>query len=84
MFCSVETLGEAWNFDWSVDIRCLDDEGKRGLKHKQDLNVNQLVLARDDGPWLSWWEAVPADKAGDGIKLRWRNKDQQDAHAAAP
>jgi hypothetical protein len=40
----------------------------------QDINVNQLVLAKDDGPWLSWWEAIPVEKAGDGFKLRWRDK----------
>ena len=40
----------------------------------QDINVDQLVLAKDDGPWLSWWEAVPVEKTGEGFKLRWRDK----------
>jgi hypothetical protein len=40
----------------------------------QDITVNQLVLAKDDGPWLSWWEAIPIEKAEGGFKLRWRDK----------
>jgi len=40
----------------------------------QEITVDQLVLAKDDGPWLSWWEAVPVEKTGDGFKLRWRDK----------
>jgi hypothetical protein len=39
----------------------------------QEIDVGQLVLAKDDGPWRSWWEAVPIEKAGDGFKLRWRD-----------
>lgn len=39
----------------------------------QQIDVGQLVLAKDDGPWGSWWEAVPIEKAGDGFKLRWRD-----------
>jgi hypothetical protein len=39
----------------------------------QQIDVGQLVLAKDDGPWRSWWEAVPIEKAGDGFKLRWRD-----------
>ena len=37
------------------------------------IDVGQLVLAKDDGPWGSWWEAVPIEKAGDEFKLRWRD-----------
>lgn len=40
----------------------------------QEIDVNQLVLAKDDGPWLSWWEAVPVEKAADAFQLRWRDK----------
>ena len=40
----------------------------------QEIDINQLVLAKDDGPWLSWWEAIPVEKAGDEFKLRWRNR----------
>jgi hypothetical protein len=39
----------------------------------QEIDVGQLVLAKDDGPWRSWWEAVPIEEAGDGFKLRWRD-----------
>jgi hypothetical protein len=39
----------------------------------QQIDVGQLVLAKDDGPWRSWWEAVPIEYAGDGFKLRWRD-----------
>jgi hypothetical protein len=47
----IETLGEAWNLSWSVDIRCLDD-GRRGLKHKPEcgyrasLDMETLVCTR--------------------------------------
>ena len=39
----------------------------------QEIDVGQLVLAKDDGPWRSWWEVVPIEKAGDGFKVRWRD-----------
>jgi hypothetical protein len=39
----------------------------------QEIDLGQLVLAKDDGPWGSWWEAVLMEKAGDGFKLRWRD-----------
>ena len=39
----------------------------------RDVDVNKLVLAKDDGPWRSWWEAIPIEKAGDRFKLRWRD-----------
>jgi len=39
----------------------------------QEIDVNTLVLAKDDGPHRSWWEAVPIEKAGDAFKLRWRD-----------
>jgi hypothetical protein len=37
------------------------------------IDVGQLVLAKSEGPWSSWWEAVPVEKVGDGFKLRWRD-----------
>ena len=40
-------------------------------KDWQEIDVNHLVLAKDDGPWRTWWEAVPVEKAGDLFKLRW-------------
>jgi hypothetical protein len=39
----------------------------------QQIDVGQLVLAKSEGPWSSWWEAVPVEKAGDEFKLRWRD-----------
>ena len=39
----------------------------------QDIDLNKLVLAKDDGPSRSWWEATPVEKAGDTFKLRWRD-----------
>jgi hypothetical protein len=37
------------------------------------IDLDHLVLARDDGPWRAWWEAIAIDKTGDAFKLRWRN-----------
>ena len=48
---SVETLGEALDMSWRVNMRCLDD-GRRGLKHKREcgfrteLNLQTLVCTR--------------------------------------
>jgi hypothetical protein len=39
----------------------------------QQIDIGQLVLAKSEGPWSSWWEAVPIEKVGDGFKLRWRD-----------
>jgi hypothetical protein len=39
----------------------------------QDIDLNKLVLAKDDGPARAWWEAIPVEKAGETFKLRWRD-----------
>ena len=39
----------------------------------QQIDIGHLVLAKDDGPWRSWWEAVPVEKDGDVLKLRWKD-----------
>ena len=39
----------------------------------QQIDIGQLVLAKSEGPWSSWWEAVPIEKVGDEFKLRWRD-----------
>jgi hypothetical protein len=39
----------------------------------RDIDINKLVLAKDDGPWRSWWEALPIERTGDAFKLRWRD-----------
>ena len=46
----------------------------RGLPNDwQQIDIGHLVLAKDDGPWRSWWEAVPVEKDGDVLKLRWKD-----------
>jgi hypothetical protein len=42
-------------------------------KDWREIDVNQLVLAKDDGPWSAWWETIAIEKDGDLFKLRWRN-----------
>ena len=39
----------------------------------QQIDIGHLVLAKDDGPWRSWWEAVAVEKAGESFKLRWHD-----------
>jgi hypothetical protein len=39
----------------------------------EDIDVDHLVLAKDDGPWRSWWEAIPTEKLDDTFTLRWRD-----------
>jgi hypothetical protein len=43
-------------------------------KDWDQIDINHLVLARDDSQWGAWWEAIPVEKAGDAFKLRWREK----------
>jgi hypothetical protein len=43
-------------------------------KDWDEIDINHLVLAKDDSQWGAWWEAVPVEKAGDLFKLRWREK----------
>jgi hypothetical protein len=40
----------------------------------REIDIGHLVLAKDQGRWRSWWEAVPIEKAGDEITLRWRDE----------
>lgn len=48
---AVESIGEAWNLGWRIDMRCLDD-GMRGLKHGREcgfrttLDMQTLVCTR--------------------------------------
>ena len=48
---AVETLGEAFNLSWTLDMRCLDN-GREGLKHKKEcgyrmrLDLPTLVATR--------------------------------------
>jgi hypothetical protein len=43
-------------------------------KDWDEIDINHLVLAKDDSQWGAWWEAIPVEKAGDCFKLRWREK----------
>ena len=43
-------------------------------KDWDEIDINHLVLAKDDSLWGAWWEAIPVEKVGDGFKLRWREK----------
>jgi hypothetical protein len=38
-----------------------------------EIDLNHLVLAKDDGQWGAWCEAISVEKAGDIFKLRWRD-----------
>jgi hypothetical protein len=39
----------------------------------EDIAGGCLVLAREDGPWRSLWEAIPTEVSGDSVTLRWRD-----------
>jgi len=39
----------------------------------QAIGLNQLVLAKEEGPMEQWWEANPIDAHGDSFTLRWRD-----------
>ena len=43
-------------------------------KDWDEIDAGHLVLAKDDGPWRAWWEAIPIEKTGDLFKLRWRDQ----------
>ena len=43
-------------------------------KDWDEIDINHLVLAKDDSQWGAWWEAIPVEKTGDLFKLRWREK----------
>ena len=42
----------------------------------ENIEIDHLVLAKEDGPWRSWWEATPTEKHGDTFTLRWRDYKQ--------
>jgi hypothetical protein len=42
-------------------------------KDWDEIDVDHLVLAKTEGPWANWFEAIPVQRAGDGFKLRWRD-----------
>ena len=36
-----------------------------------EIDVGHMVLAKSDGPWRDYWEAIPIEKTGDILALRW-------------
>jgi hypothetical protein len=44
-------------------------------KDWDEIDINHLVLAKDDGQWAAWWEAISVEKVGDSFKLRWRDNE---------
>jgi hypothetical protein len=42
----------------------------------ENIEIDHLVLAKEDGPWRSWWEAIPTENHGDTFTLRWRDYKQ--------
>ena len=52
------------------------EPGKADERFPQSWNqidVDHLVLAKEDGPWRTWWEAIPVENNGDVLTLRWRD-----------
>ena len=41
-----------------------------------NIDIDCLVLAKDDGPCRSWWEAIPIAKSDQMFLLRWRDFPQ--------
>jgi hypothetical protein len=39
----------------------------------EEIDVNHLVLAKQDGPWAGWWEAIAIENHGSQLTLRWRD-----------
>src|SRR5262249_26858372 len=40
-----------------------------------DIDLNKIVLAKEDGPAEQWWEAKPIDKNGDTFTLLWCDRE---------
>jgi hypothetical protein len=49
-------------------------ESKSLPRRWSEINVGHLVLAKSDGPWRDYWEAVPIELTSDLIKLRWQDE----------
>jgi hypothetical protein len=52
-------------------------QGEQLLPENWDeIDVGHLVLAKQDGPWGGWWEAIPMENHGHHLTLRWRDYPQ--------
>jgi hypothetical protein len=67
---SAETLGEAWNWGWTLTMRCLDS-GMEGLKHRRecgyrlDLDLQTLVATRGrDFPLVNLADRLRCPRCG--------------------
>jgi hypothetical protein len=41
-----------------------------------DIRADHVVVAKEEGPFQSWWEAIVTQASGDTLTLRWRNQPQ--------
>src|SRR5262249_18789257 len=41
-----------------------------------EIRADQLVVAKEDGPFQGWWEAIAPEAKGDTLRLGWRNRPQ--------
>jgi hypothetical protein len=42
----------------------------------EDIRADHVVVAKEEGPFQSWWEAIVTEASGDALTLRWRNRPQ--------
>jgi hypothetical protein len=76
LLCSgLRQQGEAAKASKGGAVRNRDqaDKAQQPPSACSDIDINQLVLAKDHGPWLSWWEATLVEKVGADFKLRWHD-----------
>jgi hypothetical protein len=52
------------------------DGGERYPATWDDIRADQIVVAKEDGPFQGWWEAIVTEANGDTLTLRWRNRPQ--------
>ena len=52
-------------------------------KDWDEIDIDHLVLAKDDSRWPAWFEAIVVENADDLFKLRWRDNASTSADHAA-
>jgi hypothetical protein len=52
------------------------DDSERYPATWDDIRADQIVVAKEDGPFQGWWEAIVTEANGDTLTLRWRNRPQ--------